>query len=174
MSLLDILSGNISHFNKTAVPVLNNIWYKIDELQDINKKRIFTICLGNSQKCVDMFFKPGIGPVIKDVKLYAKSDFEKIFSLFFVWYFIDFYMFGLIDINDKKIMEQIIPVSQEVSSNYFENLNHNTLDISAKMENLWNSVCEIITTMPNTEENIIIFKRDFSRINKEMWESLNL
>ena len=91
MGLLDALSGRMGHFNSIAMPVHNSIGDKIKNLQEGIEKVFFALSLDLiAQKGIDLFFQPGKGPAIKDIKEYNQHHFEQLHSVFMIWVFYDF------------------------------------------------------------------------------------
>jgi len=166
MGIFDALSGRIGHFNSVAVPVPNDIFTKIKVLPDETEIRLFATALDIAQHGVDLFFKPGVGPVIKDVKQYDRSHFEKLNAVFLIWIFHDYCNLGILDgQKEQSKLENILGIDNEEFTYYLEQLKHSS-DNPVGLDKLWNEIVKIIHTMPNTQENYLVFAREFSRICK--------
>jgi len=164
MGIFDALSGRIGHFNSAAVPVPNNIFTKIKVLSDETEIRIFATSLDIAQHGVDLFFKPGVGPVMKDVKQYDWSHFEKLYAIFLIWIFHDYCNLGLLDRQKEQgKLENILGIDKEEFTHYLEQLKHGS-ENPVGLDKLWNEIVKIVHTMPNTQENYLVFVREFSRI----------
>jgi len=167
MWLFDALGGRIGHFNSVAVPVLNNIFAKIKVLPDENEKKLFTVSLIIAQRSIDMFFKPPQGPVIKDVKQYNRHDFELLYAMFMIWIFFDFSNLGIFQEKDlENKLKDVLPINKDELTNYLRKFKHGVKN-PVGLDKLWGEVVKVIHTMPNTQENYLVFARDFSKVCKE-------
>jgi hypothetical protein len=174
MGLFDALSGRIGHFNSVAVPTHNSIGNKIRNLQDGIEKVFFALSLDLiAQGGVDLFFRPGAGPAIKDIKEYNQHDFEKLYAVFIIWAFYDFCSFFNASQKDilKNKLQSILDLSEDEFSYYYKELEHK-MEIPLGLEKLWKEITKIIHTMPPTEENYLVFSREFSKICKETYQKL--
>lgn len=168
MNLFDILGGRIKYFNQTSVPVLNNIFAKIKTIHDETERQIFSEALMIAHSSIDMFFKPPAGPVMKDVKQYDKHDFELLNSIFIIWILFDLLSFQSSSAEKmEKKMSEILPINSQELAYYLEALKHETGNF-LDLKKLWDEVVGIIHTMPNTEENFLVFTSGFSRIVKKV------
>lgn len=174
MALFDALSGRIGHFNSIAVPVHNSIGNKIRNLQDGIEKVFFALSLDLiAQGGIDLFFKPGVGPVIKDVKKYNQHDFEKLYAVFIIWSSYDFCSF--FNASQKNILKSklqgILDLSEDEFNYYYKELEHR-MEIPLGLDKLWKEVTKIIYTMPPTKENYLVFSREFSKICQRAYKKL--
>ena len=173
MTLFDALSGRIEHFNSIAVPVINNIFSKIKVLLDEDEKQVFTTSLTLAQHGIDLFFKPRVGPVIKDVKKYNKQDFEKLYSIFMIWLFYDLCSF--LDSSQRDLLKSklqgILSLKEDEFNYYYQELEHE-MKVPIGLDKLWKEVIKIIHTMPSTEENYFVFCREFAKICKVTYQNL--
>jgi len=174
MGLFDALSGRIGHFNSIAVPAYNTISRKIASNLKGIEERFFGLSLGLiASNGVDLFFKSGIGPVIKDVKKYNQHDFEKLYAVFIIWAFYDFCSFS--NSSQKNILKSklqgILDLNEDEFNYYYKGLEHK-MEIPMGLDKLWKEVTKIIHTMPQTEENYLVFSRKFSRICREAYQKL--
>lgn len=166
MGLFDALTGRIEHFNNTSVSALNSIFARIKELPDGTEKQLFLQALVIAQLSIDLFFKPGRGPAIKDVKRYNKHDFERLYALFMIWVFYDLTNVGAVKESDiKNKTKNLFEIGEGELTHYLQQLKHRT-ETPMGLDKLWNEAVKIIHTMPNTPENYSVFARDFSRICK--------
>ena len=173
MGLFDALSGRIQHFNNTAVPVHNSIFSRIGELPNEKEEQLFAQALVIAQLGIDLFFKPGQGPAIKDIKKYNKHNFEQLYALFMIWVFYDLANFGAIQHSDiKGKTESLLVLTENELSHYLEKLKHGT-KIPIGLEKLWDEIVKILHTMPNTPENYFVFAREFSRICRATYQQIN-
>lgn len=174
MGLFDALSGRMGYFNSIAVPAYNNISRRIvGNLVGI-EEQFFGMSLGLiALNSINLFFKPGIGQVIKDVKKYNQHDFEKLYAVFIIWSFYDFCNF----FNDsqenilKSKIRDILDLSEEEFDYYYKILEHKT-ENPIGLDELWKEITKIIHTMPQTEENYLVFAREFSRICKDAYQKI--
>ncbi len=170
MGLFDILSGKIEYFNNTAVPVYNEIAANIRQISGEREKLLFVIALGLiAQKGIDLFFKPGKGPVLKDIKLYNQKDFNLLYSVFIIWAFYDFlnaFGSGNKDTFNKTKLQYILKLERDEFDYYFNQLNHGDKP-PVGLEKLWKEIVKIVHTMPNTPENYLVFAREFSGVCRE-------
>lgn len=174
MSLFDALSGRIGHFNSIAVPAYNNISRKIANNLEGIEERFFGLSLGLiASNGVDLFFKPGIGPAIKDIKEYNQHDFEKLYAVFIIWTFYDLCGFFKSSQKDtlKNKLKNILDLNDNEFDYYYEKLEHK-MEFPTGLNKLWEEVIKIIHTMPKTEENYLVFSREFSGICREAYQKL--
>ena len=107
-----------------------------------------------------------MGPVIKHVKQYDRSHFEKLNAVFLIWIFHDYCNLGILDgQKEQSKLENILGIDNEEFTYYLEQLKHSS-DNPVGLDKLWNEIVKIIHTMPNTQENYLVFAREFSRICK--------
>lgn len=172
MRLFDALSGRTGHFNSVAVPALNNIFARIKAYPDETARKLFTLSLIVSQRGIDPFFKPPQGPVIKDVKQYNKHDFEKLHAIFMIWILYDFCNMNLFTEEELRSgLGKILEINEQERNGYLHRLKHGSAT-PVGLNKLWAEIAEVIHTMPNTQENYLVFAREFSRICKETFQSL--
>lgn len=175
MSLFDILSGRVGYFNEVAVPAYNSISRKVQGRLDAEGQVLFGVVAlaGIASKSIELFFKPGSGVLLSDIKKYSQGDFEKLYAVFIIWAFFDFT--SIIDKDEKeslkKKMFSILDLSESEFIHYYNALNH-TVDGGIDFSILWNEVLNILKTMPDSEENFLVFRRDFSRICKASYQVL--
>ena len=171
MGFSDIISGRIEYLNNIAVPILNDIFSKIQEFPDEDGKKLFTVSLMIAQRSIDIFFKPPKGPVIKDVKQYNQYHFKRMYSIFMIWIFHDFYNLGLLNRSaSKDKLERLLELNEDEFDYYFVQLQHRKQN-PIGLDKLWNEVIKVIHTMPNTPENYFVFAREFSRVCQEASET---
>lgn len=172
MGLFDAITGRIEHFNTTAVPALNNIFSRAQELPDETEKQLFIQALVIAQLSIDLFFKPGQGPVVRDVKKYNEHDFEQLYALFMIWVFYDFVNVGVLkQTKVKDAARAILAISEDKLTHYLQQLKHKD-KTPMGLDKLWHEVVNIIHTMPNTQENYLVFARDFSRLCKGVFRQI--
>jgi hypothetical protein len=164
MGIFDALSGRIGHFNDIAVPVLNNIFTRISATSDKIEKQLFIQALVISEQSIDLFFKPGAGPALRDVKEYNKKDFEKLHAIFIIWVSYDYCNLGLLEKSKvQSRLADILGIDNETLSRYLEQLIHGS-ENPIGLDRLWDEIAKVIHTMPNTRENYLVFAREFSKI----------
>ena len=174
MGLFDALSGRMGYFNSIAVPAYNNISRRIASNLEGIEERLFGLSLGLiASDGVDLFFKPGVGPVIEDVKEYNQHHFEQLYAIFIIWVFYDFCsFFNSFQKNEMKSkLQSILDLNEGEFNYYFKELEHE-IKIPMGLDKLWGEITKIIYTMPNTEENYFVFSREFSRICREAYQKL--
>ncbi len=162
MKLLDIFSGRVKQFNNLAVPPFNKILSKIKKITKEEEAELLILALRIAENGIDIFFKPGIGVVLKDIKKYNQNDFEKLYALFMIWFLYDLQNLGLIkEINKNGGLGDIFNINKKDLSIFISNLNHKD---QKELVKLWDEIVKIIYTMPNTEYNYLVFVREFSKM----------
>lgn len=168
------LNNLVEYFKSIALPIQNNIANKIKNLEDGDEKELLAVLLGSvATKFVCLFFKPDMNSSIKDVKDYSQQDFERLFAIPMIWVYFDFINFPESEIKPddfKNKLQNILGLNEADFNFYLQQLNHKT-ETPMKLELLWNETLKILTTLPNTPENYLVFHRDFSRICKEAFQS---
>ncbi len=173
MSLFDILSGRIEYFNEINTPAYNNISGRIEDNVDGTRERFFAVSLALiATKSIDLFFKPGVGLALRDVKKYNQHDFEKLYAIFIIWSFHSFY--EAFDNSQESIlkgeMQDILDLNKEEFNYYYKILGHKTKAPAVNV--LWTEIMKIIHTMPQTEENYSIFCGEFFKIWEEAYQKI--
>ena len=90
MGLFAALKGDILHFNKNAVPVLNDIFAKLNLLPKSEEKEYLLKMLVISNTGIDMLFHPDTGIIKGEVKKFDKEAFYVLYemiTLFLISYF---------------------------------------------------------------------------------------
>ena len=75
MGLFAALKGDILHFNKNAVPVLNDIFAKLNSLPKSEEKEYLLKMLVIINTSIDMLFQPDTGIIKDEVKKFDKDAF---------------------------------------------------------------------------------------------------
>lgn len=172
MGLFDALSGRIEHFNSIAVPVHNKISLNIKNLEGGTEKLFFALAFGLiAQKSIDFFFRTDTGQTIKEIKKYNQHHFEQLYAIFTIWAFYDFCSY--FNSSERNKLENKLQTILELNENefnyYFEKLNHK-IEMPIGIEKLWEEVAKVIFTIPNTQENYLVFHQGFSKICKEAYQ----
>ena len=131
MGILDIFNGRIEYFNKIAVPIHNNIGSKINELPEELEKMFFALSLDLiAQKSIDLFFKPGTGKVLWDIKKYNQHDFERLYAVFMIWSFLNISVFynSLQKSISKSKLQNILDLNEDEFNYYYKTFKHVKID----------------------------------------------
>lgn len=75
MGIFAALKGDIYHFNSNAVPVLNDIFAKLNSLDESEEKEYLLKKLVISNTGIDMLFHPDTGIIRGEVKKFDKEAF---------------------------------------------------------------------------------------------------
>ena len=81
MGLFAALKGDILHFNKNAVPVLNDIFAKLNSLPESEEKEYLLKMLVISNTGIDMLFHPDTGIIRGEVKKFDKEAFYALYEM---------------------------------------------------------------------------------------------
>ena len=81
MGLFAALKGDIFHFNKNAVPVLNDIFAKLNSLDESEEKEYLLKMLVISNTGIDMLFHPDTGIIKGEVKKFDKEAFYILYEM---------------------------------------------------------------------------------------------
>lgn len=81
MGLFAALKGDILHFNKNAVPVLNDIFEKLNSLDESEEKEYLLKMLVISNTGIDMLFHPDTGIIRGEVKKFDKDAFYVLYEM---------------------------------------------------------------------------------------------
>ena len=81
MGLFAALKGDILHFNKNAVPVLNDIFAKLNSLDESEEKEYLLKMLVISNTGIDMLFHPDTGIIKGEVKKFDKDAFYILYEM---------------------------------------------------------------------------------------------
>jgi len=81
MGLFAALKGDILHFNKNAVPVLNDIFAKLNSLDESEEKEYLLKMLVISNTGIDMLFHPDTGIIRGEVKKFDKDAFYILYEM---------------------------------------------------------------------------------------------
>jgi len=166
MSIFDALSGNIGHFNSIAVPIYNDISRNTQKISSnpVEMTLFGVVALaGVAQQMVDLFFKPGPNSLIETIKQYDQEDMRNLYAIFMIWAVHDF--INYMEINDdefKNKLKQILNLQSDKFDYYFSRLAHSD-EAPIGLEKLWKELILIIHDLPDTEENYLIFCREFSQ-----------
>lgn len=164
MSIFNMLSGKISHFNSINVPIYNEISRNIQKTCSEIEESFFGIFAleGIAQEMIDLFFKPGPNSLIGTIKEYNQNDMRNLYSIFMIWTLHDLINSG---IENKEVLKNKLKNILNLENNkfdyYFTNLQHGK-EIPIGLEKLWKELILIIHNLPDNEENFLIFKREFS------------
>lgn len=164
MSIFDVLSGKVGYFNSITVPVYNKISQNIKETCSGTEESFFGVLSleGVAQRMIDLFFKPGTHSLMGNIREYNQGDIKNLYSIFMVWTLHDLINS---DVDGKKELENKLKNILNLDNNkfdyYFTNLKHEK-QTPIGLEKLWKEVILIIHNLPNTQENYLIFCREFS------------
>jgi hypothetical protein len=164
MSIFDMLSGKIGHFNSIAVPVYNEISRNIQKTCNGIEESFFGVLAleGVAQKMIDLFFKPGPNSLIGTIKEYNQNDMRNLYSIFMIWTLHDLINSGVENEDDlKSKLKNILNLENNKFDYYFTNLQHGK-EVPIGLEKLWKELILIIHNLPANEENFLIFRREFS------------
>lgn len=81
MGLFSALKGDILHFNKNAVPVLNDIFAKLNSLPESEEKEYLLKMLVISNTGIDMLFHSDTGIIKGEVKKFDKNAFYILYEM---------------------------------------------------------------------------------------------
>ena len=174
MGIFDALSGRIGYFNSITVPVYNDISLKIKTLTNGPEELFFGLSLYPiAQSMIDLFFKPGESSLIKTIKEYDQNDMRNLYSIFMIWTLHDFINFSnpynKVDLRNK--LKNILSLEENKFNYYFESFQHGD-EQPIGLEKLWRELIKIIHNLPDSQENYLIFAREFSKICKEAFQRM--
>jgi len=165
MSIFDMLSGRVGYFNSIAVPVYNEISRNIQKTCTGVEESFFGVVslAGVAEKMIDLFFKPGPNSLIGTIRKYNQNDMKNLYSIFMIWTLHDLINFSELN-NDNELREKlknILNLDDDKFDYYFTSLEHGR-EVPVGLEKLWKELISIIHDLPDTQENYLIFRREFS------------
>lgn len=81
MGFFSILKGDVSHFNNNAVPVLNDIFAKLNGLNESTEKEILLKMFSTAHNGINILFHPDNGIIKYKVKSFNKEAFYVIYEM---------------------------------------------------------------------------------------------
>jgi len=164
MSIFDILSGKVGYFNSIAVPVYNEISRNIQKTCTGVEESFFGVVSleGVAQMMIDLFFKPGPNSLMGNIREYNQNDMRNLYSIFMIWTLHDLINSEVDNKNElKSKLKSILNLDNDKFDYYFTNLEHKK-GVPIDLEKLWKELILIIHNLPDTQENYLIFRREFS------------
>lgn len=164
MSIFDILSGKIGYFNSIVVPVYNEIGLNIQKMCTGIEESFFGVVAleGVAQRMIDLFFKPGQNSLIGNIREYNENDMRNLYSIFMIWTLHDLINSEMENKNElKNKLKSILNLDNDKFDYYFTNLEHGK-GVPIGLEKLWKELILIIHGLPDTQENYLIFRREFA------------
>lgn len=139
MGLFSILKGDVLHFNNNAVPVLNDIFAKLNALEASPEKEILLKMFATANGARDILFNPDKGIIRGKVKSFNKEAFYAIYEIIIL--FLIFSLKGVKFEGADKLKEMFIE----------------TMGRKDECNKLWND-------LESTKDDIRIFKPIFEKI----------
>lgn len=169
MSILNILSGKVGYFNSIAVPVYNEISQNIQKTCTGIEESFFGVLAleGVAQRMIELFFKPGPNSLIGTIREYNKNDMKNLYSIFMIWSLHDLINSGVnnkVELRNK--LKSILNLDNDKYDHYFTSLEHER-KVPIGLEKLWKELISVIHGLPNTQENYLIFCREFASKQNE-------
>ena len=174
MGLFNVLNGRIGYFNSIAVPVYNDISLKIRKSSNGAEELFFGLSLYPiASKMIDLFFKPGPNSLIKTIKEYNQNDIRNLYAIFMIWVLHDFINFSNPDNKDElqDKLQNILGLEKDKFNYYFKQFKHGSKS-PIGLDKLWRELIKIIHSLPDTQENYLVFTREFSKICREAYQKL--
>ena len=161
------------------MPVYNEISRNIQKTCTGIEESFFGVVSleGVAQRMIDLFFKPGPNSLIGTIKKYDKNDMRNLYSIFMIWTLHDLLNFSEVDGRDelKNKLKNILNLDNDKFDYYFKNFEHGK-EVPVGLEKLWKELILIIHDLPDTQENYLVFRQEFSEKQNQalkVFSSLN-